>query len=126
MMNEELNDSLTVHSDSSADASSAKLPKLLVDNCNYEQLKKLSLQKLDELTSTLVSRTGELSKSKSLNNLTSPVNEENADLHSTTASDSVVESLKRGMSYLNSDVKLSYLILFFYFVDQSLESLDLI
>lgn len=55
-----------------------ELPKLLIDSCNYENLKKLSFQKLNELTKSSTQLVddqqqpaSELNKSKSLNNLTS-------------------------------------------------------
>lgn len=82
------------------------LPKLLIENCNYEQMKKLSFQKLNELTKSSTQLIGsstdasgsELSKSKSLNNLASA--DENGLKTSKTELDdgqlSSVENLKRG------------------------------
>lgn len=91
------------------------LPKLLIENCNYEQMKKLSFQKLNELTrsstqligsSTEASGnstdTSELSKSKSLTNLKSLENLANENGLQTSNAEldngqpSSVEDLKRG------------------------------
>ena len=76
-----------------------ELPKLLVDNCNYEQLKKLSFQKLNDLTKSsaqlIGSSTGsnsELNKSKSLNNLALAENSQPPDDGQLNS----IENLKKG------------------------------
>ena len=86
-----------------------ELPKLLIDNCNYEQLKKLSFQKLNELTKNSLIST-ELNKSKSLNNLASNVASNNVSNDVSTVvfspsdckeeikqNDELIENLKKGM-----------------------------
>lgn len=107
------NQDFNQNSQNSTSLSKFELPKLIIDY-NYDQLKKLSLQKINNLTSRTLT-TIDLNKSKSLNNLITndeslsqstniKSNDQSSERTDNDNQNDLIEKLKRGKS--NSMLKI--------------------